>query len=527
MISRKVSIIVPALHKNQGVLSESKGTNSSFNYYKVSSSIKPKGWFAGSGTTNGHDDPTERELEEALGNSTILLAKLPVYSLRLTQEVATKVIEEAKDQDEAALAMRAVLKDMEESALLLVSVARERLISSLPFFADVIGAMSLRCSWNMPTMGVTKNWTLYYNPRFVLELYAQGHVITSRQTTKNGGRDECACCLANKWNNKVHQPLSYLLGVLLHEVLHCVRGDVDNLKGRSNEENRDWNIATDATINQDIIDMVMSRTWGDSGSSGTEICLPIVSLFKGDDDREGGAGAGDDMLEGEDGEGIDECDAREYRKACARATAEAKKRGRVPGTKPGEYFQLLDALLVPSKVPWQSLLRNYISSRVDMVKGTSSSSYRRLSRRTASLGNKVILPSKVATKPKVIVVLDTSGSMGDVNQQDSPLYAAVTELSGILQNLGGDIGVINCDAEASSIKKVSSMRDFVLSGGGGTDMRVGITLAEEDRADVVVVLTDGDTPWPDSFDPRMGYIVCLTDGDRDVPGKMKKVVVEL
>jgi predicted metal-dependent peptidase len=54
---------------------------------------------------------------------------------------------------------------------------------------------------------------------------------------------------------------------------------------------------------------------------------------------------------------------------------------------------------------------------------------------------------------------------------------------------------------------VRSARDVRLVGGGGTDMRRGIQAAIEDlKAKVIVVLTDGYTPWPD-VRPRGVHVV--------------------
>jgi len=59
--------------------------------------------------------------------------------------------------------------------------------------------------------------------------------------------------------------------------------------------------------------------------------------------------------------------------------------------------------------------------------------------------------------------------------------------------------VLACDAAVGATSRVRPVQDVQLVGGGGTDMRVGIAAAEASRPrpDVIVVFTDGYTPWPD------------------------------
>jgi predicted metal-dependent peptidase len=61
------------------------------------------------------------------------------------------------------------------------------------------------------------------------------------------------------------------------------------------------------------------------------------------------------------------------------------------------------------------------------------------------------------------------------------------------------------------VRRVSDVR---LVGGGGTGMRVGIAAAESayPRPDIVVVLTDGYTPWPDR--PTRARLVAVIIGDQ-------------
>jgi predicted metal-dependent peptidase len=113
------------------------------------------------------------------------------------------------------------------------------------------------------------------------------------------------------------------------------------------------------------------------------------------------------------------------------------------------------------------------------------------------------------------VVIDTSGSMGT-----NELNEAMAEVSGIIRSCGTKIGVnvIACDAAAEDAQRVFSASQIKLSGGGGTDMRVGIEAAQDarPRPDIIVVLSDGMTPWPDA--PIREKLIIGIVGGYDVAG---------
>jgi predicted metal-dependent peptidase len=112
----------------------------------------------------------------------------------------------------------------------------------------------------------------------------------------------------------------------------------------------------------------------------------------------------------------------------------------------------------------------------------------------------------------VAVVIDTSGSMGQ-----PALDAALAEIKGVISAAGiGPRGllVLACDAQVGATTRVRRAQDVQLVGGGGTDMRVGIAEAEASRPrpDVVIVLTDGETPWPEK--PTRSRLVAAIIGSR-------------
>jgi predicted metal-dependent peptidase len=117
----------------------------------------------------------------------------------------------------------------------------------------------------------------------------------------------------------------------------------------------------------------------------------------------------------------------------------------------------------------------------------------------------MILPVYRQPIPRVALVLDTSGSMGkdDIGTGLAVVVNACLAL--------GKVTSLACDAtagEAIEVRHVDDLRDY-LKGGGGTDMVAGIARAAEDDPDAIVVVTDGETPWP-SEAPPVPVVIVLT-----------------
>lgn len=94
------------------------------------------------------------------------------------------------------------------------------------------------------------------------------------------------------------------------------------------------------------------------------------------------------------------------------------------------------------------------------------------------------------------MIIDTSGSVSD-----GELGSALLEVAAISRAVGGRrdlVTVVPCDAAARIAHPLCRAEGIPLIGGGGTDLRTGFAaaLAARPRPDVVVVLTDGQTPWP-------------------------------
>ena len=112
------------------------------------------------------------------------------------------------------------------------------------------------------------------------------------------------------------------------------------------------------------------------------------------------------------------------------------------------------------------------------------------------------------------------------------LGAALGQIDSVLKSVGAREGlvVLAVDAEVHVMKQVFRANEVRLVGGGGTDMVVGIRAAEglRPKPEVVIVLTDGYTPWP-NVPPRGIRVVAglIGEGSVSVPEWMKAVQINV
>jgi predicted metal-dependent peptidase len=79
-----------------------------------------------------------------------------------------------------------------------------------------------------------------------------------------------------------------------------------------------------------------------------------------------------------------------------------------------------------------------------------------------------------------------------------------------------------------TVQRVFDPRQVKLVGGGGTDMRVGIDAALKlrPRPHVIIVLTDGYTPWPSSPPRDVKVIAGIIDNpNADAPSWITTVPI--
>lgn len=199
---------------------------------------------------------------------------------------------------------------------------------------------------------------------------------------------------------------------------------------------------------------------------------------------------------------IDEEDEAELSRELTQRVAKASSLAQLQGRMPAELAQLIDKLLHP-QVPWEYLLREYMTRLV-----RSQESWNRRNRRFTH----VFLPSRQSTgMGEVCVIPDTSGSMIPV------LNKVATEINAIAEEVRPErVRVMWADTKVNEqVFEEGDTMDFKAVGGGGTDMRVPLAYAEQYDPQVVILITDGDTPWPDVAPPYPLIVICTTK--REIP----------
>lgn len=198
---------------------------------------------------------------------------------------------------------------------------------------------------------------------------------------------------------------------------------------------------------------------------------------------------------GEGGEGSgEEAEAsakREWEQKVTQAALAAKKAGKLPGW----MEERLDAMLEPARVNWKTALRQFASETI-----RSGTSWRRPSRRLQHLP--AFMPSRrMRTVGNVLFAVDTSGSMGA-----DECNLALGELAGIMGCYPrARLTMVQCDTRIVDRKEFASgdameVKELAKSGSwkgrGGTCMQPVIDLANKERPQCLILLTDGEMSWP-------------------------------
>jgi predicted metal-dependent peptidase len=311
--------------------------------------------------------------------------------------------------------------------------------------------------------------------------------------------------------------VSELGRLLIHLCGHVLRdhGGRARTLGVEQEDGRAlWNRAADAELNDDLhaaglVPAVAPDRPDDLGCADGWLAERYYAEGSAGPRRwDCGAGADGHERSG-DGRGSIDPGQGELLRVATAAEIQRGDRGSVPGG----WLRWAESVL-PSRTDWRRALAAEVRRGIAVAAGRVDYSFSRPSRR-AHLMPDIVAPALVRPVPDVAIVCDTSGSM-----HERLLERALAEIEAVLTRAGlgaAQVRVLAVDAAVQTVRRVSRARDVALAGGGGTDMGEGIMAAAElrPRPAVVIVLTDGYTPWP--LDPPRGVRVIvglLAEGGR-------------
>ena len=332
-----------------------------------------------------------------------------------------------------------------------------------PFFASILMTTPLIADVSIPT-AATDMRNIYYNPDFIDSLDSETAMF-----------------------------------VWAHEVMHIALLHGLRRMGRHPQL---WNIACDYAINLMLYDSGF-KVWTNAlldhkfaGMTAEQIYSLLVKDAKKELARAAARpGLACDLQEPQTSTAVEKSAIeRSVRQRVTGAVTMAKMAGNMPVN----LDRIISGVLNP-KVPWEDYLREYMT-RVTF----NDESWSKRNRRFADF----YLPSRHNTRMGEIVVIgDTSGSIGE--QELNQVAAEVSSIADVMQP--ERVRMVWADAEVSSeqVFECGEALVFKPSGGGGTDMRVPLQHVEQYTPEVVVLITDGYTPWPDR-EPPYPLIVCCT-----------------
>lgn len=299
-----------------------------------------------------------------------------------------------------------------------------------------------------------------------------------------------------------------VLFVLAHEVMHVALAHGIR---RGNRNPQLWNIACDYAINMMLKDTgftLWDKCLYDEkyrGMSADQIYDQLVKAMD-KDKAKGGKGDPSEMF-GDGGGMVGDVQAPEHggdpaaqartKRSIQQRVAQAASVARMQGKFGGALEQMVSELLDP-KVPWQHVLRDFMCRVAE-----DDEDWNQRDRRFQH----VFLPHLFSEKMgPVIAIGDASGSCYD----DMPRYFA--EFRSIAEDMKPEyIKVVWADTRITAVQTFEEGDDIVLGpkGFGGTDMCVPLKEVEDMEPEVVILFTDGYTPWPD-VEPPYPLIVCCT-----------------
>lgn len=194
------------------------------------------------------------------------------------------------------------------------------------------------------------------------------------------------------------------------------------------------------------------------------------------------------------------------------AVSAAQMIQRQGGHVPSHIEQIIKNLLEP-KLDWKELLSQFVTKCNGDIRTWNRCNRRFISSRT-------YLPSSYSDRLKIVVGIDTSGSVYDYIEK------FLAEVNGIVKNFDYELTIVQCDTMVRDVMTYDEMSpldlehtEFKVAGGGGTMLTPIFDYVRDNNieCDCCVMLTDG---YTETFDeknmPEFPVLWCVTkDGTKD------------
>lgn len=417
-----------------------------------------------------------------------------------------------------------------------LSYGRMLALSEMPYFSHGMACLIPYITNDVPTMGVDDSWRLYINPQFVAKLSVQ----------------ETAA-------------------VLLHEFSHVIRVHAARCPGDESSVRDRWNVAGDCEINDSLRGLVAAKLPKDCmlpelfnlpNDQTAEFYYARLPEQEGQGQGQPSQGQGQGQPsqgQGQPSQGQGQGQPGKERgdNPCAGGSATNGKRApweldpadpRCPGM--NEVDRKLNERRIAKEildheaskgigstaqwakrwaeqvfvkpVNWESIRRAAMSQTVPNL-GTEWD-YGRRNRRY--LQTKAVMPALEKRVPTVSVVIDASGSM---SQDD--LGMALGVIKDLVERCGiktEDVEMYSATTELMKLGKLKTTSHIDLKQDGGTDMASALEAMEKRRpkTDAVVLITDGETPWPKRKPSYPLLVGIVGDSASPAPAWIKTVPID-
>jgi predicted metal-dependent peptidase len=205
-----------------------------------------------------------------------------------------------------------------------------------------------------------------------------------------------------------------------------------------------------------------------------------------------GSGAGNPIPEIEDkygiGKGRSQGDIDRINRETAREIVEANK---TKGNVPAGWLRKAEEFLTPPQINPLVQLRAAVLNAIAQAKGKVDYTYSKPNQRREK--QDVVLPSMFQPKPRLGIIVDTSGSM-----TDEELGLGLVEIKNILRTMNTEIWFAAIDCKLHSFFKVTSFKQIkaAMKGGGGSSLVPAYEEMEKKKLDIYIVITDCEITFP-------------------------------